>query len=48
MLTGDAGALIAAVDEGFDAQVALTADLVRFPSVRARSASLKSSWLRRW
>jgi hypothetical protein len=34
MLTGEAATLIAAVDEGFNAQVALTADLVRFPSVR--------------
>jgi acetylornithine deacetylase len=34
MFTGEAAALIAAVEEGFDAQVALTADLVRFPSVR--------------
>jgi hypothetical protein len=28
MFTGEAATLIAAVDEGFDAQVALTADLV--------------------
>ena len=34
MPTSEAAALIAAVDEGFEAQVALTADLVRFPSVR--------------
>jgi acetylornithine deacetylase len=34
MSTDEAAALTAAVDEGFDAQVALTADLVRFPSVR--------------
>ena len=27
-------ALLAAVDEGFDAQLALTAELVRFPSTR--------------
>jgi acetylornithine deacetylase len=34
MSTDEAAALTAAVDEGFDAQVALTVDLVRFPSVR--------------
>ena len=34
MSTDEAATLIAAVDEGFEAQVALTADLVRFPSVR--------------
>ena len=34
MSIDEAATLIAAVDEGFEAQVALTADLVRFPSVR--------------
>ena len=34
-----AEALNAAVDDGFDAQVALTADLVRFPSTRGNEAT---------
>ena len=39
---GEADALLAAVDAGFDDQLALTAELVRFPSTRGQEAAAQA------